>query len=225
MQGDDLRQSETFLQLAGIHELASNEAMTPQLLALIRCPQCREGNLKVVGGASGELICQRCATSVAVVDGVPRLAGMSESYASSFGRQWNRYDVARPAEDEATFRIKTGVPASDLAGRLVLDAGCGGGRYARLLGQHGAQVVGVDLSAAVAKASSLCASFPDVLILQGDLLDLPLVESAFDLVYSIGVLHHTPDPRRAFGEIARRVKPGGALPFGSTAATLFRKNG
>ncbi len=108
MQGDDLRQSETFLQLAGIHELASNEAMTPQLLALIRCPQCREGNLKVVGGASGELICRCCATNVAVVDGVPRFAGTAESYAASFGRQWNRYDVARPEEDDATFRVKTG---------------------------------------------------------------------------------------------------------------------
>jgi SAM-dependent methyltransferase len=154
-----------------------------------------------------------------VVDGIPRFAGTTESYASSFGRQWNRYDVARPAEDAAVFRVKTGMAAGDLAGHLVLDAGCGGGRYARLLGEHGAQVVGIDLSAAVAKAGALCAPFPNVLILQGDLLDLPLGSSVFDTVYSIGVLHHTPDPRRAFAEISRVVKPGGRL-----AVWLYRRN-
>ncbi|MFI5453869.1 MAG: class I SAM-dependent methyltransferase [Isosphaerales bacterium] len=147
------------------------------------------------------------------------MAGHLGSYAASFGRQWNRYDVARPEEDEATFKVKTGVSSSDLAGRLVLDAGCGGGRYTRLAGGYGARVIGVDLSAAVTKAAALCAFLPQVLILQADLLDLPLAEAAFDLVYSIGVLHHTPDPRRAFEEIARRVKPGGRL-----AVWMYRRN-
>jgi SAM-dependent methyltransferase len=125
----------------------------------------------------------------------------------------------RPEEDESTFRVKTGVAASELAGRLVLDAGCGGGRYARLVGGHGARVIGVDLSAAVEKAAALCAGLPDVAIVQADLLDLPIAEGSFDLVYSIGVLHHTPDPRGAFHQIARRVKPGGRL-----AVWLYRRN-
>ena len=77
-------------------------------------------------------------------------------------------------EDEATFLVKTGVSPRDLAGQLVLDAGCGGGRYARLLGSHGARVIAADLSSAVAKAAELCASLPNVLVLQADLLDLPL---------------------------------------------------
>jgi SAM-dependent methyltransferase len=115
--------------------------------------------------------------------------------------------------------VKTGVDPRELAGRLVLDAGCGGGRYARLLGRQGARVIGVDLSSAVDKAAELCADLPEVEIVQADLLDLPVAEGAFDLVYSIGVLHHTPDPRRAFGQIARRVKPGGRL-----AVWLYRRN-
>jgi SAM-dependent methyltransferase len=190
--------------------------MNPELISLLQCPRCR-GNLGVEGGPSPGLICRSCAASYAIVGGVPRLAG--ESYAASFGRQWNRYDVARPEEDEATFRVKTGVDPRELAGRLVLDAGCGGGRYARLLGRHGARVVGVDLSSAVDKAAALCAEFPDVAIVQADLLDLPVADGAFDLVYSIGVLHHTPDPRRAFAQIARRVKTGGRL-----AVWLYRRN-
>ena len=126
------------------------------------------------------------------------MADQTESYAASFGRQWNRYDVARDQEDESIFKTKTGVMPRDLAGKLVLDAGCGGGRYARLAGSHGARVIAVDLSSAVAKASELCASLPNVLVLQADLLDLPLALEAFDLVYSIGVLHHTPNPRPRF---------------------------
>jgi SAM-dependent methyltransferase len=193
--------------------------MNHELLEQVRCPQCRGNDLEVTGDPPRELTCPTCAASVPIVDGIPRLAGQTESYAASFGRQWNRYDVARPEEDEATFLVKTGVSPHDLAGQLVLDAGCGGGRYARLLGTQGARVIAVDLSSAVARATELCASLYNVVVLQADLLDLPLAEGVFDMVYSIGVLHHTPDPRRAFHEIARRVKPGGRL-----AVWLYRRN-
>src|SRR5262249_58933016 len=82
-----------------------------------------------------------------------------------------------------------------------------------------AGVAGVGLSRAVDRAAELCADLREVAIVQADLLDLPVGERAFDLVYSIGVLHHTPDPRIAFGQIARRVKPGGRL-----AVWLYRRN-
>jgi SAM-dependent methyltransferase len=190
--------------------------MNQELLALIRCPNCR-GPLEVVGDPAEALSCRNCAARHPIIQGVPRLA--RDTYAESFGRQWNRYDVARTEEDERTFQVKTGVAPADLAGKVVLDAGCGGGRYARLLGRHGARVIGVDLSAAVEKAASLCAGLPDVQIIQANLLDLPLADAAFDLVFSIGVLHHTPDARLAFRQIARRVKPGGRL-----AVWLYRKN-
>jgi SAM-dependent methyltransferase len=193
--------------------------MNHELLELVLCPRCHGANLELQGVPPHALNCPACATTVPVVEGIPRLAGMAESYADSFGRQWNRYDVMRPEEDEATFRVKTGASPPDLAGRLVLDAGCGGGRYARLLGSWGARVVAADLSSAVAKAAEVCGSLKNVLVLQADLLDLPLAEGVFDLVYSIGVLHHTPDPRRAFHQIARRVKPGGRL-----AVWLYRRN-
>ncbi len=194
--------------------------MNARLIELLRCAGCRGADLELVGGEPPrELSCRSCGRSAPIVDGIPRLVDRSGSYAASFGRQWNRYDVARPEEDEAIFRVKTGVAPSDLAGRLVLDAGCGGGRYARLAGACGARLVGVDLSEAVTKAAALCALLPEVLIIQADLLDLPLADRAFDFVYSIGVLHHAPDPRRAFAEIARKVKPGGRL-----AVWLYRRN-
>jgi SAM-dependent methyltransferase len=193
--------------------------METELLSLVRCPRCRSGLLTVAIEPGSALLCRSCSAEVPIVDGIPRLAGELESYSASFGRQWNRYDVLRPEEDEATFLVKTGITPAELRDRLVLDAGCGGGRYARLVGSHGAKVIGVDLSSAVVRASRMCEGLPTVAILQADLLDLPLADGAFDLVYSIGVLHHTPNPRRAFAEIARKVKPGGRL-----AVWLYRRN-
>jgi SAM-dependent methyltransferase len=189
--------------------------MDADLIDLFRCPKCRCA--MDVSGDPPAMRCRGCASSYPIVGGIPRFAG--ESYAASFGRQWNRYDVARDEEDEATFRVKTGVDPRDLAGRLVLDAGCGGGRYARLAARHGTMVVGVDLSTAVDKAAALCEGLPGVAIAQADLLDLPLAERCFDLAFSIGVLHHSPDPRRAFAQVAARVKPGGRL-----AVWLYRRN-
>jgi SAM-dependent methyltransferase len=189
--------------------------MNATLLTTLRCPRCR-GELDLPGDAT-ELRCRGCAATYPVRRGIARFAG--EGYVASFGRQWNRYDVVRPEEDEAVFRVKTGIDPADLKGKRVLDAGCGGGRYTLLAARHDAGVVGVDLSAAVEKAAALCAGYPDAAIVQADLLDLPLAEGAFDVAFSIGVLHHSPDPRRAFQQVAARVRPGGRL-----AVWLYRRN-
>lgn len=189
-------------------------SIDPAIRAILRCPACGGA----LGGESPEaLVCEGCGGVRYPVDAVLRFA--EAPYLTSFGRQWNRYDVARDEEDAAVFRVKTGIEPESLADRLVLDAGCGGGRYARLLGRDGARVVGVDLSAAVEKAAALCAGMPRVTIIQADLERLPLAEACFDLVFSIGVLHHGPHPREAFRSIARRVKPGGRL-----AVWLYRRN-
>ena len=187
--------------------------MNSELIAFLRSPRSKSP-LRLEGD---ELVSDDGEERFPITGGVPRLAG--EAYVGSFGRQWNRYDVARTEEDEAVFAVKTGVAPGELAGKLVLDAGCGGGRYARILGEAGARVLGLDLSGAVKKASESCRTLPNVQIVQGDLLDPPVAEAAFDLVFSIGVLHHAPDPRRAFAQIAKRVKPGGRL-----AVWLYRKN-
>ncbi len=190
--------------------------MNEELLSMLRCSHCR-GRLEKEPADPVRLRCSGCQSEFPVIGDIPRLAG--ETYVESFGRQWNRYEVARDEEDEAVFRVKTGIEPGDLAGRLVLDAGCGGGRYARLLGRNGAKVLGVDLSEAVEKARSLCQDLPNVSIVQADLLDLPVAESAFDLAFSIGVLHHSPYPRKAFTQLARCVRPGGRL-----AVWLYRRN-
>jgi SAM-dependent methyltransferase len=131
---------------------------------------------------------------------------------SAYGLQWNRFRIVRPEEDRATFRSRTGLGESDLIGAVVLDAGCGMGRYVRVAAEAGARlVVGLDLSAAVVAARELTAGLPGVAFVRGDLLRPPLEPGRFDQIYALGVLDHTPDPRAAFLTLARLLKPGGRI--------------
>ena len=92
---------------------------------------------------------------------------------------------------------------------LVLDVGCGASRVARLVRRtSGARTLGIDLSLASLHASRSAAPGP---LVQGDNLHLPLRSGCADLVISNGVIHHTPDARAAFGELARVLRPGGTL--------------
>ncbi|WP_435007250.1 class I SAM-dependent methyltransferase [Tundrisphaera lichenicola] len=130
---------------------------------------------------------------------------------SLYAYQWNTFRLIRPEEDRATFRNRTGLTPGDLTGTLVLDGGCGMGRYLRVVAECGATVVGMDLSRAVEAARDLNARSKNVSVVQGDLFRPPFAEGTFDHIYSLGVLDHTPDPRRAFLELARLLKPGGRI--------------
>jgi SAM-dependent methyltransferase len=131
---------------------------------------------------------------------------------STYGLQWNRYRIVRADEDRATFRNRTGLEPGDLAGKVVLDAGCGMGRYLRIAAESPARlIVGVDLSRAVVAAGELTEGMTHVAIVRGDLLRLPFAPGTFDLIYSLGVIDHTPDPRAAFLALARTLKPGGRI--------------
>jgi SAM-dependent methyltransferase len=138
---------------------------------------------------------------------------------ATYGLQWNRFRILRPEEDRATFFSRTGFAPDELSGKLVLDAGCGMGRYLRVAAASGAKVVGLDLSESTRAARELTADLADgVLVLRGDLLRPPLAEGSFDLIYSLGVLDHTPDARRAFLALARLLRPGGRI-----AVWVYRK--
>lgn len=144
---------------------------------------------------------------------------MASEHLASFGLQWNKYEVAHDDEDRATFEAKAGVRLSELRGLRVLDAGCGGGRYSKVAGEAGANVIGADHSSAVEKAAKLCGHLSNVSFIQADLKHLPLEPASFDFVFSIGVMHHDVSTRDVFDAVARFVKPGGRL-----AVWLYRRN-
>ncbi len=102
----------------------------------------------------------------------------------------------------------------EVAGRDVLDAGCGSGWYADWLARRGARVVAVDRSASmVALAGERLGA--RCRVIQGDVSDLRDVfpDQAFDVILSSLVLHYLDDLAQTFHEWARILRPGGTLVF------------
>ena len=138
-------------------------------------------------------------------------AALCDRTGKSFGYEWTTYHVQRTEEDAAYFRSKTGVDPASLRGKLVLDAGCGSGRYSRVAGEAGANVISVDISAAVEAAVAVTGHLPNVHVMQADIFALPFTSSTFDFIYSIGVLHHTPNTKQALDKLIPLLKEGGEI--------------
>jgi SAM-dependent methyltransferase len=149
---------------------------------------------------------------------------------ASFDYQWGQIPDGDAMLSDAWFLANVDRIVADellavergwFAGRTVLDAGCGGGRWTLGLLRLGCRVVAVDASAhAVAGTRAQVERLLPEAIAQGrletaavDLLSLPesLTERRFDLVFSFGVLHHTGETRRALANVARLVAPTGMM--------------
>jgi SAM-dependent methyltransferase len=195
------------------------------LLDLLVCPECR-GALRLEAAeqtgesvTTGSLTCGAGHTFL-ISNGVPRfvrheLNADQARTRDSFGYEWTRLYPAHghttpewQAERDIFLEYTRSLP-SEYRGKLVLDAGCGNGRYAKLANDWGGRVVCVDISSAVEIAQTNVGTRPDVAVVQGDLFKLPFRTELFDIVYSIGVLHHTPDAKGAFNAIQPLVTPGG----------------
>ena len=107
----------------------------------------------------------------------------------------------------------TKLPADWFAGKRVLDAGCGSGRFSWALAHLGAHVTAVDQSASgVVHTRAACAEFGEqVRCFQHDLTKPLPLDVDFDFVFSFGVLHHTGDTYGSFCNISRLLKPGGYI--------------
>lgn len=155
-------------------------------------------------------------------DGIPRFVD-DVDYAASFGEQWQRYrrvqldsETGKSLSRERLFG-GTGWTPAELAGELVLEAGCGAGRFTEVLLSTGARIVAVDASTAVEACRRTCGDRPNLAIVQADLFALPFALGSFDRVFCYGVLQHTPDPDAAFRELVEQVRPGGLI-----AADIYR---
>jgi SAM-dependent methyltransferase len=189
--------------------------MPLDLEGILACPNCQRPLPGLGSWAAEGVICETCGTRFPLVGGIPRFVP-SDAYVHSFSFEWNRHrrtqlDHEASRESEETFRQKTGLGPKDVAGKLTLDVGCGMGRFADVVSRWGAQVVGVDLSLAVEAAYANVGERENARILQADLYHLPFKPESFDIVYTIGVLHHTPACEQAFRSLVQFVRPGGRL--------------
>jgi len=184
--------------------------VSADLLALLCCPVCRGSLVRQESGYS----CPACGRNFPEVRGVVRFVGEG-NYADSFGYQWHSFQLTQMDHEgknlsEHDLIRKTGLKPEDLKGKLALDVGCGTGRFAEVATRWGARVVGVDLSAAAEVAAKNLAD-RDFVAFQADVFSLPFAPETFDCIYSMGVLHHTPDCEKAVKVLPQYLKPGGTL--------------
>jgi SAM-dependent methyltransferase len=209
--------------------------MHPDLLEILRCP--RDGQLLRLEQPqyvderirSGRLICATGGHDFPLREFIPRFAPES-NYADNFGMQWNRFrqtqldsHSGQPISGERFWR-STGWRPPEVSGHLMLDAGCGAGRFAEVALGAGARLVALDYSSAVDACYANLRHHVNLNVVQGDIYALPFAPGIFPYVYSLGVLQHTPDVARAFAALPPMVALGGKLCvdfYGLGPGTLF----
>jgi len=178
----------------------------------IRCPRCGTGVTAVPVGVrceSGHHYILR--SGYLDFSSEALAAGTTEQTFSSFGYEWNAFDDIRD-EDEAFAAIyfsDLDLPA--LAGKVGLDAGCGKGRFTRILARHLGGIVALDGSQAVEAAARNLGDLDNVVVVRSDLRSAPFAPESFDFISSLGVLHHLDDPRQGFRRLLEYLAPGGRL--------------
>jgi SAM-dependent methyltransferase len=178
---------------------------------------------------SGTLVNEEGTIQYPIVRGVPRFVD-EELYAESFGYEWQKWsrvqfdseNVGGPmaGHTEKMFDTITGFSEEFLKGKMIVEFGCGPGRFLDVVRRRGGITVGIDMSMAVESARENFKDDPGVLIVQGDILNPPFRKNSFDAGYSIGVLHHTPDPAKGLEKLFGVVKENGQV-----ACSVYSKEG
>lgn len=192
--------------------------------AHLRCPQCTG---QLVAEREAGLLCPHCDEAYPVSGGIPRMLSSAMRHAlsgattdgevdqrhvataQSFGYEWNHFPEMRAEWEQNFWDYFAPHTPESFRGKRVLDAGCGSGRHAFHAARCGAEVWAVDLGSAVEVSRRNNADNANVQVVQADLYHLPFAPESFDFVYSIGVLHHLPEPEAAFRNLLRYLKPGG----------------
>lgn len=192
----------------------------------LACPQCG-GDLHLHADETldddvrtGRLSCTQCPVVVPITGGVPSFLhrGSADDVTqttSAFARNWERYnaiilDHAR-LNDQLFRDWVAPLDPRDLEDRVVVDVGCGMGRWMHVASQYRPRVLlGLDYSSVVHTAWDNVKHLPRTTVVQADLFALPL-KPKVEVLYCIGVAHHTPDPSAAVASLARVLAPDGAL--------------
>lgn len=153
-----------------------------------------------------------------IKNSIPRFVE-DEGYSDNFGNQWKRWpktqfeseNIGKPMAGHTRdmFEKITEVDSSFLRDKIILDLGAGTGRFVDLVKNNNI-VVSIDYSAAIdVLQDNFGGQTKKLLAVQADALMLPFKDNVFDFSYSIGVLHHTPDPGLGVKNIYRCLKENG----------------
>jgi SAM-dependent methyltransferase len=207
------------------------------VMTLLDCPACRKGSLKLtieeknnIEIVSGKINCS-CGAIYPIINAVPRFLDnyrldktegkdvKSSQVQQRFEYQWKRWGrdeviFGRTREESKKFFLDyagSKINPGYLKGKFTLDGGCGHGRFAEIMAEFGAYSVGLDLGSGVEIARYRVEKYSNACIVQGDIINPPFKRGVFDYIWSNGVIHHTPDTRKAFTRLAEILKKGGYL--------------
>ncbi|MFH1996268.1 MAG: methyltransferase domain-containing protein [Candidatus Omnitrophota bacterium] len=179
------------------------------------CTDCIRYEIK-----SGRLLCS-CGRAYPIVDFTPVLLNSNtvSDTQTHFDAQWRFWGgdakIYGKTKDEMlnwcfSHLIPSHVSRDYFKERLILDAGCGHGKFSVAFAELDNEVIGMDITSHVRKVYvDHVGIFPLLHFIQADVLHPPLKQERFDYVFSEGVIHHTGDTRRAFKELLSLVKPRG----------------
>lgn len=198
--------------------------MKERLLKYLSCPSCSSAiKLASIDAreideiVDGRLTCDSCDQTWPITRGIPRFASPEEveddkaATAANFGWQWQHFTQFDDKYEQQFLGWIAPVTPEFFKDKVVLEGGCGKGRHTQLAAKWGARdVIGIDLSAAVETAFAATRDLPNAHIVQADIYNLPF-GCVFDYAFSVGVLHHLPDPRGGFRSLASNVKPDGHI--------------
>jgi len=212
--------------------------MHPTLLQILACPACsQEASLQVTAEVTqgkyiimGKLVCTECAAEYRIRDGIPRFVPAEDNYCENFGFQWHKWKelqidrLSGHQLSEARFFADTRWERDWMKDKLILDAGCGAGRFMDIALTAGARVVAMDISEAIDACYETTRMHGDKgYYLQGSLLDLPFKKGVFDAIYCMGVIQHTPDPEKVITILPALMKPGGLLTYNFYEEGIWRR--
>ena len=162
-------------------------------------------------------VCSSCDQKWVMKSGVFTLESKLH-YSDSFGLQWNKFEKTQldsyqmQGRSEQRLLEETGWEPESIKNKLILDAGCGAGRFSEIVLKFGGRVVSIDASSAVFSARRNLA-FANSLVIQSDLVCTPLKDASFELIFCIGVLQHTELPKDIVRELLRLLAPNGEIVF------------
>ena len=195
-------------------------------LDILRCPVCSShlvgSDLEIHHSrfiVKGKLTCDNCRSTFPISNHIPRFCTSVSHPADSFGYQWNSFALSQidncANTDESYIRLtsETCLSSKTVEDKTVLEVGCGAGRFLHInLSFNPSLLVGLDVTSAVDSVFQHISPYTDnLLLVQADILSAPFKHNSFDFVYSIGVLHHTPDPYLHFKYAASYVADKGFI--------------
>jgi len=171
----------------------------------------------VPGKAPNAFRCSSCEREYPLIHSIRRFVE-AENYAASFGYQWKAFartqvGGAQKVISEIRFDATAKWP-KDLRGQVILEAGCGAGRFSEIVLERGPTLYSFDLSNAVEAAIENISSAElkqRHVPFQASIYEIPLPHGSFDKIFCLGVLQHCPDVKAAYLSLAPFLKPGGEL--------------